>query len=209
MITPAVRHCFGQTNGRWGEREAGRHRRLVPLKNNQAHLRGLDCLRVPDDDLLSHGQSALSSARRRFTVLFGMGRGGASGLSSSGIDLGVGQGESSSRLGQRERKKQSWVRSYCAHTVTLALSTHRYGIKPHGQLVSVSSRRYRPSTPDLSTWWSATTLQGDQVPGRSHLQARFPLRCFQRLSLPYIATRQCDWRHNRYTSGTSTPVLSY
>ena len=41
--------------------------------------------RVPDDDLLSHGQSVLSSARRRFTVLFGMGRGGSSGLWSSGV----------------------------------------------------------------------------------------------------------------------------
>ena len=162
-------------------------------------------LRVPDDDLLSHGQSALSSARRRFTVLFGMGRGGASGLSSSGIDGCRRTAWSTDAKG----RSKAWIRGYCAHTVTPAFSTHRYGIKPHGQLVSVSSRRCRPSTPDLSTWWSATTLQGDQVPGRSHLQARFPLRCFQRLSLPYIATRQCDWRHNRYTSGTSTPVLSY
>ena len=84
-----------------------------------------------------------------------------------------------------------------------------YGVKPHGPLVPVSLRHYCPSTPGLSTWWSATTLEGAQGPGRSHLQACFPLRCFQRLSLPYIATRQCDWRHNRYTSGTSTPVLSY
>src|SRR6478735_6835512 len=87
--------------------------------------------------------------------------------------------------------------------------THNYGVKPHGPLVPVSSTHYCASTSGLSTWWSATTLLGDQVPGRSHLQARFPLRCFQRLSLPYIATRRCDWRHNRYTSGTSTPVLSY
>ena len=40
----------------------------------------------PDDYLLSHGQSALSSAWSRFTVLFGMGRGGAGGLWSSGVD---------------------------------------------------------------------------------------------------------------------------
>ena len=42
--------------------------------------------RVPDDDLLSHGNSVLSSACHRFTVLFGMGRSGSSGLWSSGID---------------------------------------------------------------------------------------------------------------------------
>lgn len=35
------------------------------------------------------------------------------------------------------------------------------------------------------------------------------LRCFQRLSLPNIATRQCHWRDNRNTRGSSTPVLSY
>ena len=31
--------------------------------------------------------------------------------------------------------------------------------KPHGLLVSVSSMYYYTSTPDLSTWWSTTTLQ--------------------------------------------------
>src|SRR5262245_16006594 len=46
-------------------------------------------------------------------------------------------------------------------------------------------------------------------PVRSHLGAGFPLRCLQRLSLPYLATRLCHWRDNRYTRGTFTPVLSY
>ena len=115
--------------------------------------------------------------------------------------------------------RQAGVESCLAHTPrisgtvrvagSLIFETHNDGVKPHGPLVPVSSTRYRASTPGLSTWWSATTLQGGQASGRSHLQARFPLRCFQRLSLPYIATRRCDWRHNRYTSGTSTPVLSY
>ena len=84
-----------------------------------------------------------------------------------------------------------------------------YRIKPHGQLVSVSLTHYCASTPDLSTSWSRTTLQGDQVPGIPYLQTSFPLRCLQRLSLPYLATRQCHWHDNRYTRGTSTPVLSY
>ena len=34
--------------------------------------------------------------------------------------------------------------------------------------------------------------------------ASFVLRCFQHLSLPHLATRQCVWRHNRNTSGAST-----
>src|SRR5699024_11946709 len=49
---------------------------------------------------------------------------------------------------------------------------------------------------------------GDQVPERSHLEGGFPLRCFQRLSRPNLATRQCHWRDNRNTRGSSTPVLS-
>ena len=45
--------------------------------------------------------------------------------------------------------------------------------------------------------------------GKSHLEASFTLRCFQRLSRPYIATQRCSWRNNWYTSGMSIPVLSY
>ena len=43
----------------------------------------------------------------------------------------------------------------------------------------------------------------------THLRARFPLRCFQRLSIPNVATGQCHWHDNPNTSGSSTPVLSY
>lgn len=45
--------------------------------------------------------------------------------------------------------------------------------------------------------------------GRSRLEVGFPLRCFQRLSRPYLATRPCHWRDNRCTRGMSIPVLSY
>ncbi len=45
--------------------------------------------------------------------------------------------------------------------------------------------------------------------GRSYLGGSFPLRCFQRLSRPNIATLRCSWRNNRYTRGSSNPVLSY
>ena len=84
-----------------------------------------------------------------------------------------------------------------------------YRVKPHEQLVPVSLTHYCASTPGLSTSWSRTTLQGAQGPGKTHLETSFPLRCFQRLSLPHLATRRCHWRDNRYTRGASTPVLSY
>ena len=45
--------------------------------------------------------------------------------------------------------------------------------------------------------------------GRTYLKAGFPLRCFQRLSLPHLATLLCRWHDNRSTSGVSIPVLSY
>ncbi len=41
-----------------------------------------------------------------------------------------------------------------------------------------------------------------------NLGVGFPLRCFQRLSRPDIATRRCRGRDNRYTRGRFIPVLS-
>ncbi len=45
--------------------------------------------------------------------------------------------------------------------------------------------------------------------GKSHLKGGFTLRCFQRLSLPHVATQLWPWQANWCTSGTSIPVLSY
>ena len=86
---------------------------------------------------------------------------------------------------------------------------HGYRIKLHEQLVLVSSTPHSACTSNLSTSWSRTTLQGGLASRKTYLQAGFPLRCFQRLSFPHIATRRCHWRDNRYTRGESTPVLSY
>ena len=43
----------------------------------------------------------------------------------------------------------------------------------------------------------------------THLQGSFPLRCFQRLSLPHLATQRWAERPNWHTRGGSLPVLSY
>src|SRR5947199_152057 len=48
-----------------------------------------------------------------------------------------------------------------------------------------------------------------KVGGRPHLEAGFPLRCFQRLSLPDVANQPCPWQDNWHTRGSSVPVLSY
>ena len=107
-------------------------------------------------------------------------------------------------IGSRLHSSLRWLRHSC-----LPADHQSYRVKPHGQLVLVSLTHYCASTPNLSTSWSTTTLQGAQGPGKTHLETSFPLRCFQRLSLPHLATRQCHWRDNRYTRGASTPVLSY
>ena len=77
-----------------------------------------------------------------------------------------------------------------------------------GLLVPVSFMRYRTSTSGLSTRWSSRGPYSIKD-GRSHLEASFPLRCFQRLSLPNVANQQCSWRNNWHTRGSSVPVLSY
>ena len=42
-----------------------------------------------------------------------------------------------------------------------------------------------------------------------NLGVGFPLRCFQRLSFPDIATGQCTWRYSPQTRGQFISVLSY
>ena len=60
----------------------------------------------------------------------------------------------------------------------------------------------------LHTWpINVVVFHGSQ--GKPGFEMSFPLRCFQRLSRPYLATRLCGWRHNRSTRGTFFPVLSY
>src|SRR6478672_4322697 len=77
-----------------------------------------------------------------------------------------------------------------------------------GLLVPVSCTCYHASTSGLSTRWSSRGPYSTKD-GRSHLEASFPLRCFQRLSLPNVANQQCSWRNNWHTRGSSVPVLSY
>ncbi len=83
-------------------------------------------------------------------------------------------------------------------------------VKPHGRLGRLRSEHlavlpraaYRRSR-------LLRPFRELEAPGRIHLGGRFPLRCFQRLSPPIIATRRCSWRHSRDTSGSSDSVLSY
>jgi len=75
-------------------------------------------------------------------------------------------------------------------------------------LVQLSSTYCYAYTRCLSSRWSTCDLTPLREEG-SHLEASFPLRCFQRLSLPDMATQRCRWHDNWHTRGLSTPVLSY
>ena len=106
--------------------------------------------------------------------------------------------------------KKSWAGSHWRQEnehVVRRMGFELYG-QAFEQLVRVSSTCYHAYTPRLSTRWSSWALILSRRE-RSHLGARFPLRCFQRLSLPNLATRQCHWRDNRNTRDSFTPVLSY
>ena len=76
-------------------------------------------------------------------------------------------------------------------------------------LVPVSSTPCGASTSGLSTTCSAWGVARPEAARNPNLGAGFPLRCFQRLSLPNVANRPCRWRDNRHTRGSSTQVLSY
>ena len=97
---------------------------------------------------------ALSSALRRFTVLFGMGRRGTTSLWPPGKAL------YSLHLTNWKKSSGPSIASLSEQAPIAHVSnTQGYRIKPHGQLVSVSSTHCCACTPDLSTLSSATTLQ--------------------------------------------------
>jgi len=73
-----------------------------------------------------------------------------------------------------------------------------------GQLHPLRGFHFRPINPVV--WLGALPTRGGGRPG---LEAGFPLRCFQRLSLPDVANQPCPWRDNWHTRGPSVPVLSY
>lgn len=76
-------------------------------------------------------------------------------------------------------------------------------------LVPVSSTACTASTSGLSTTCSSWRVQRLKALRNPYLGAGFPLRCFQRLSLPNVANQPYPWRDNWHTRGSSTQVLSY
>ena len=79
-----------------------------------------------------------------------------------------------------------------------------------GPLVPVGSQHLAVLPPLAYQPGSLPGASPHTMVGRKpHLGAGFPLRCFQRLSLPNVANQPCTWRYNWHTRGSSIPVLSY
>ena len=94
------------------------------------------------------------------------------------------------------------------------MRSNRQGLECWCCLSSVSTGRLHPSRgfhvrpiDHACSAWGLQELR--RFHGMLYLGAGFPLRCFQRLSLPNVANRPCHWRDNRHTRGSSTQVLSY
>ena len=93
-----------------------------------------------------------------------------------------------------------WRNQYCY----FSLPTHTLGVFCVGVLVPVTY-----NTSPCSQPWPINPIIFREPQQKPHLKTGFPLRCFQRLSLPHVANQPCHWRDNWHTRGTSIPVLSY
>ena len=105
-------------------------------------------------------------------------------------------------MAPREARRRANIRVLCSWCLGV--------IKPHGRLGPLRSEciAARPRAAYRRDGLSRP-FRGLEAPGRIHLGDGFPLRCFQRLSVPIIATRRCPWQDSRDTSGSSDSVLSY
>lgn len=114
--------------------------------------------------------------------------------------------QSHNRGENKATKGHQWELVYYEAYLTLAAARQReHKLKQYG----LASRVTALPHPAYQRRRLRRTFRDLKGPARPYLGRGFPLRCFQRLSRPYIATRQCHWRDNRNTRGTSTPVLSY
>ena len=166
-------------------------------------------------DVLSHRAApAVPSAQRGLTAVFGMGTGVSPALwppatrswchqqiacftqANMGVERerGCHRYRSTSQTSLRDSSRPTRGRG--TGQASRALSTAR---------LLESPRFHLPPINVVVSHGPSEVLR----PGSVHLEVGFPLRCFQRLSLPDVATRQCPWRNNRYTRGQSVPVLSY
>ena len=130
--------------------------------------------------------------QKRLTAEFGMGSGSCSSLEPPGRRR-TKENEAS------EIAKRSQVSARKAPMDTENESNQANRTISTGKLHALPHFHTRPI--------NVVVFHGSQ--GNARFEVGFPLRCFQRLSRPYIAMQHCRWRDNCSTRGTFIPVLSY
>ena len=133
---------------------------------------------------LARAGPALPSAKRRLTSVFGMGTGIAASLwppaESRRLDL---------KRTATLRGRSLTLGEVRAFKVPPDLFPEgKKQAKPHDGLVPLGSTHRCAFTRGLSRTWSTSRLEGARGPGRTCLGGGLALRCFQRLSVPGIAT---------------------
>jgi hypothetical protein len=196
------------------------HQRLDTVSNVIPHIRirsgGEDVMVVGQrqgssqevgTDLLSHAAtSAVPSAQVGLTTGFGMGPGvpppreAPTDRSLDRLRYAVGVNSANKQAAWRPGGRR-WGESV---KVSVSRQGKSRSTLSTGSLNALRRVHVRPIK--LVVYQRSYSHEGE---GETHLGASFPLRCFQRLSRPEVATRRCGWRHNRHTSALSTPVLSY
>ena len=152
-------------------------------------------LRLTSDYLSSRNVSIqVLSAFEGLTAVFGMGTGGSPQLSS---------------LDSLFENAFQHLQNFTEVSFTFFLFRFSTFFKSSLRPISIGplhTSRYFHSRPIYLVVFKGSYQLALEKP---HLKAGFTLRCFQRLSFPDVATQLYAWRHNWYTIGPSTPVLSY
>ena len=147
-------------------------------------------------DLLSHFRSTIGAMRLNFSVRDGK------RWSPHAIAALMSSGKT------RWTEAKLFVRTHTADPLIRARSfVSSWGSRSPGKGRAISTARLPPS-PVLHLR-PIDVVVCDGPVRRSYLGEGFVLRCFQHLSWPDAATRQCPWRDNRRTGGLSNTVLSY
>ena len=177
---------------------------VPPPQRRHKSKRGLTQVGQPSFEWCSGGvllsreaSLAVPSALKSLTSGFGMGPGVSPSLWPPGT-------LSSCTASGRNSGATQWTRMSRSRGIHVVLVVSSPRPVSTGQLSTSRCLHFRPINPVV--WLGALPTQGG---GRPHLEACFPLRCFQRLSLPDVANQPCSWRNNWHTRGQSVPVLSY
>ena len=163
--------------------------------------------------LLSHNPTiAVPSAQSSLATGIGTGPGVPSTLkppTQTQFETITPTGCVASNTVQQTQTQQSFFflrQTHAPGTINFLSPTHEKhkGVFCVGVLVPVTS-----NTSPCSQPWPINPIIFREPQQKPHLKTGFPLRCFQRLSLPHVANQPCHWRDNWHTRGTSIPVLSY